>query len=944
MLRRTLKWSLTAVALAVSVVAMGAPGAAPGPAIRYELRTPGRVSLGVYDHAGALLRTLLATDEQQAGPHAIDWDGRDDAGRPLPAGDYGWRLVSTPGFSTEYLMSPGASYPVDASGPYWAQSPGCHGGPAAVAVDASGLYVGAFSENIETTILKQSLDGKARLWSTRAPAAWVGPTAMARTADGLWVYSANDGKVYKYASATGLRDGPPLDGKVDGEAPSDMAADDAHILLAYPKQGQVRWLSHEGREVRRIPVAGATAVDVASDGTVYVVSGTKLLRVRPRAVAARPLIAGLTAPGRAAINPRNGDIYVVEGGASHRIKRFSRTGALRQTYGRAGGRTDGLYQPQRASFRGVADIAVDLDGGFWAAEADAAPRRVAHFDRAGTWIAEWYGGQTWAPWIVPEPDDPRFVWMSSTWTDMMRLELDFTTKTWSVHSCYRYAEMADGLVRTHNNGDVWEARVHDGVLYLLEVGYPNVIKVDRTGWRLRPAAVAINGISLDPRHPNSPPWVREAAARTNPVSHSLLWTDVNGDGRALNNDGSFQDGETALFAAGAPWPTGPINPDHGFGYVFAGRSGREVRRFAAGTWTASGAPIYASFPAGEPVASTPARFAGPFDGRWSSYFTTDAHGRLWGAFNTSVTDWGQSVDSFVARYDADGRLAWTAGRRGAAPGTLNMLRRVYGVIDDCLVVGALSREWPTEGVTPVYVVDEDGLPVGPLLNRPATDDVPSWRYGLGGEALAGVVEKDARGDVYFFGNWINEARVYRISGWDGWERQSGVVRPRADDRAPPLPLPAIATAGRGTGLRGRYYTTTDWTGAPVLTRIDPTLDYTWNRNDGSVTGSPTGTAHYSVRWTGTLTPRRSGWHMFRQGRGGGRPARYTIDGTRFSDTEGPARAMWLRSGHAYAVQIDYTNQEQHPTVANGVLLQWAEPDCNGVFTTIPASQLMPGPP
>ena len=84
--------------------------------------------------------------------------------------------------------------------------------------------------------------------------------------------------------------------------------------------------------------------------------------------------------------------------------------------------------------------------------------------------------------------------------------------------------------------------------------------------------------------------------------------------------------------------------------------------------------------------------------------------------------------------------------------------------------------------------------------------------------------------------------------------------------------------------------------------------------------------------------------MFRQGRGGGQPARYTIDGIRFPDSEGPGRAIWLQSGQAYPVEIDYTNEAQHPTVANGVLLQWSEPESNGLFTTIPAGQLSPGPP
>ena len=935
---------LKAVLISWLPVASAAALAAEPPTIRYELRALGKVSLAIYDRDGALVRTLLNTEQQTAGPHTLLWDGLDEAGTAVTAGDYAWKLLSTPGFSADYLMSPGASYPVDPKGPYWAQAPGCHGGPEALAVDATGLYVGAFSENIETTLLKQSLDGRARLWSDRCPAAWTGATSMAPVGDTLFVYSANNGKIYRYSIATGAIRDMALDGMYKTEAPTDMAVSGTNVILCYPKQGLLRWLGHDGIETRKMEVAGAMAVDVAADDTVYVISGTSLLRIPVGASSAQPFVAGLAAPRRAAVNPRNGDIYVVEGGDSNRIKRFSSAGVLRQTYGRKGGRTDGLYQRQRTSFRGVADIALNAAGDFWVAEGEAAPRRVAHFNRAGQWIAEWYGGQTWAPWIAAEPDDPRFAWMSSAWGDVMRLDLNFAARTWSVHSCYRYAGMANGLVPNHNNGDVWEARVRDGILYLLRVGYPAVIKVDRVHWKLMPASVAINGIAQDPRNLGSPQWVKAQAAAHKPVSQSMLWTDLNGDGEALNSDGSLQANESQFFPEGAPWPSGAIQPDHDFGYVFHRNLGRNIVRYSVGTWNASGAPSYTTFPAGEVVAKIPPRSAGPFDNRWSSYLTTDTEGRLWGAFNSAVTGWGESADSFVARYNADGSLAWTAGRRGGSPGTFNMLRRVYGVIDDCLVFGSLSREWPTDGVTPVYVYNEDGLDAGQLLGEPAAPNAPSWRYGLGGEALAGAVNKDARGDVYFFGIWINEARVYKISGWNGWETVGGSVHVPEAYQAPASPPQVIGPSGSGTGLLGRYFANVDWTGAPAMTRVDPTLDYVWNPNDGSTTRSPTGTALYSVRWTGALTPRRTGWHMFRQTRGGGTPSKYLFDGAEFHNPEMAGRAIWLEAGRSYPIQIDYTNAWQHPSVANGVLLQWSEPECNGVFTTVPASQLTPGSP
>ncbi|HSZ83879.1 MAG TPA: FlgD immunoglobulin-like domain containing protein [Polyangia bacterium] len=938
-----MKDTLKAVIVTWCVLSAGVV-AAESPTIGYELRAPGRVSVAVYDHSGALLRTLLSADEQAAGPHALPWDGRDEAGAAVPAGDYAWKLLSTPGFSAEYLMSPGASYAVDPKGPYWALSPGSHGGPQALAVDATGFYVGAFSENIETSLLKQSLDGKSRLWTDRCPAPWTGPTSLARVGDTLWVYSANNGKIYRYATATGALVDGALGGTYDAEVPSDMAVGAVDVVLSYPKHGLVRWLRHDGTESRKVAVPGATAVDVAADGTVYVTAGTNVLQIPARATSAHRFLVGLEAPRRAAINPKNGDLYVVEAGDSNRVKRFSRAGVLQQTYGRRGGRTDGLYQPQRASFRGVTDVAVGANGDFWVAEGDAAPRRVAHFDRAGRWLAEWYGGQTWAPWIVAEPDNPRFVWMASAWGDTMRLDLDFAAKTWSVHSCYRYEGMANGLIAKHNHGDVWEARVRDGVLYLLRAGYPSVIKVDRLRWTLTPASVAINGIVQDPRNAGSPPWVKAQAAAHGPVSQSMLWTDLNGDGQALNPDGSLQANECQFFPTVATWPRGVLQPGHGFDYVFDGGSDRKIMRYSVGAWTASGAPSYASFPKGEVVAEVPPRFAGPFDPRWSSYLTTDVAGRLWGAFNSAVTSWGASTDSFIARYDADGRLVWTTGRRGGVPGTFNMLRRSYGVINDCLVFGALSHEWPAEGVTPVYVYDEDGLDAGPLLDRPVPPSAPSWRYGLGGEALAGAINKDARGDVYFFGTWINEARVYKISGWDGWQTARGTVHVTEGHHAPAGVPRAVGVPRVGAGLLGRYYASTDWTGAPVVTRVDPTLDDVWNPNDGSTAKSPTRTSSYSVRWTGRLTPRRTGWHMLRQTRGGGPPSRYVLDGISFNDAEAAGRAIWLETGRSYPIEIDYTNARQHPSIANGVLLEWSEPASNGVFTTIPTSQLRPSGP
>ncbi len=59
--------------------------------LRYTLHRTGPVELVVFDMLGRPVRTLIQ-GRQAAGTYVLHWDGRDDAGRPLPAGLYVYRL------------------------------------------------------------------------------------------------------------------------------------------------------------------------------------------------------------------------------------------------------------------------------------------------------------------------------------------------------------------------------------------------------------------------------------------------------------------------------------------------------------------------------------------------------------------------------------------------------------------------------------------------------------------------------------------------------------------------------------------------------------------------------------------------------------------------------------------------------------------------------------
>jgi photosystem II stability/assembly factor-like uncharacterized protein len=63
----------------------------PKTTIAFSLDRSGPVKLQVFDVKGRLVRTLV-DETRAAGPHRIDWDGKDGGGRPAAAGIYMYRL------------------------------------------------------------------------------------------------------------------------------------------------------------------------------------------------------------------------------------------------------------------------------------------------------------------------------------------------------------------------------------------------------------------------------------------------------------------------------------------------------------------------------------------------------------------------------------------------------------------------------------------------------------------------------------------------------------------------------------------------------------------------------------------------------------------------------------------------------------------------------------
>lgn len=131
--------------------------------IGFKLQEPGRVSLAVYDAGGRQVRTLLNAAPQEKGRHEVPWDGLDRHGKPLPAGEYTWKLLESQGLEAEYLMALGTSTGLN----HW---PGQHNGPVSVCCDGESIVVGGNPEG-SPLLGSVGLDGTFR-WNCgqfRAP-------------------------------------------------------------------------------------------------------------------------------------------------------------------------------------------------------------------------------------------------------------------------------------------------------------------------------------------------------------------------------------------------------------------------------------------------------------------------------------------------------------------------------------------------------------------------------------------------------------------------------------------------------------------------------------------------------------------------------------------------------------------------------------------------------
>jgi hypothetical protein len=770
--------------------------------IHYNLPSAGKVSLGIYNSSGRLIRTVHAAAEQTAGAKVYNWNGLDDKGVAVPsASTCTWKMLKTNGLQADFQMMIGASFPYGSE--EWHYGLGNHDGPRSVASDGTHLYAAAgVSENTTTrNAIKMTLSG-THVWSGAVPEAWKGRFAMA-VMDGNLYHLRQDGDVafqgvnqpnhmnYNVGNPSAPQNiGTGWSAKWTGETLTtngwglqanaqsmDMTArratrpdgtSVAQVVVSYRNFDAVRWYHPTTGAILATAtnVTEPTGVAIDNQANVLVLSDNQLWKVQQNG-SKTSVISGLDQPFRVDV-ATNGDIYIAEHGANHHVKHYNSAYVLQNTNG-VKKRADGLYV--RTNFKDVVDIAADNAGGFVVAE-HGAPRRVARFSNDGTWIKEWTTAH-WIPTASPDPTNPNVIWATITGQEMARLTLNYATKTWNIHSIYYYVGLADGLIgqgyEEHNESlgggyFDWHVRKRGSTTYLIRRKRLEVIKVDETNWKLIPVVAA--------------KWSATAG-------NTFLWTDD------VIHDGKVQATEKKTFGTFKEnsWNVAFLDAPIGFDYYrYSGDLGKIIKHPVL-SWNANGVPIYKPLDQGEEFASLPYRdghdnyYANPT----GAFAKETEDGPLYMTYNAPASEWGRPPYTRMYKFDNTGTFEWETGKHldrpyGSNPkpkppaGSVYSYKNNVGVARG-VVVGA-DYDGGSGGVHALtYAWDQDGLYVGNLFENFNTASAPEWAYGHSRDNGAGTMYTypGGNGDVLYFAGAENEVRVYKITGWNNWVRQNGPV-------------------------------------------------------------------------------------------------------------------------------------------------------------------------
>jgi hypothetical protein len=498
----------------------------------YTQPADAETSIALYDKENRLVRHIVAQAPRKAGPVTEAWDGRDSSGKPLPAGDYTWKGLYHPPFTTRYVMS------IANSGkPAWKTADGTggwggdYGPPTCAAVAGNRMILGWTGHEAGWGIIATDLTGK-KLWGLGHKNASV----LASDGTRFFANGEAEGKdVNVYAVTTGqpmvFGNGrqalqPPAGGTVDSNVPTGLACNRGALYVSFGRRDLVGvYDSTSGDLTTTWAIAKPGCLAPAADGSVLVVSAGAVVRVAD-GKAAPFLTAHLDAPTGIAVDAK-GTIYVANRGALQNVSVFSPAGRFRHSIGLKGGRpVPGAFNP--AGMRDPGSIAVDGDGKLWVPETALNTKRLSVWSTKTRKLAkEFFGGCSYSPFVWIDPANPKEAFFDNT---IWRIDLE--KGTWYPKSIF-YAMKNGNAVNPGNGGFFFPFRAFtakNGRQYAVSMTWAfGPIFWMRVGDRFKPLYYRFRHHPNPVLCPRGPFDFMNAKGAKFVPGRDYLWTDANDD-------------------------------------------------------------------------------------------------------------------------------------------------------------------------------------------------------------------------------------------------------------------------------------------------------------------------------------------------------------------------------------------------------------------------------
>jgi len=486
---------------------------APKPpiAIKFNLKTPGYVTLVIEKPDGFRVRNLVSETPFPAGENTVWWDGTDDLGRDVDAAMHGVykipaRFVEPGEYRVRGLvrgeLKPYYEFSAYTTGnPPWNTADGTgawlanHSPPQAAAfVPASqsptgepAVFLGCYVTEGPAGFAWVDLDGRKRggkrwIGGNWTAAPFIARDAGAKAVTGVYVYVASAFETGKKSGANELRltavgaegDKSVLvkqlaevapDARIDGAKPAvkagaeigGIAVHDGIIAVALTVRNQLAFVdARDGKVLGLVPLDNPRGVAFDAQGRLHALSGKQLVRydalplAAVSATAAKPVVVvanGLEDPSGLTIDAK-GSLYVSDRGNSHQVKIFTTTGQAMRTIGKSGVPAAGPYDPLR--MQNPAGLAVDSKNQIWVTERDFLPKRVSVWSADGKLINAFYGPGKYGGGGALDPKDKTKFYYADDEHGAMEFKLDWTKGSYELAQVYyrRSPEQQELAVRS----------------------------------------------------------------------------------------------------------------------------------------------------------------------------------------------------------------------------------------------------------------------------------------------------------------------------------------------------------------------------------------------------------------------------------------------------------------------------------------------------------------